>query len=43
VAEKLYAFRAGTATTDLIFGIGQLTEKNWEYGQEFLMAFYGRL
>jgi hypothetical protein len=39
LAEKLYAIRAGRATTDLIFGIRQLTEKNWKYGKEFLMVF----
>jgi hypothetical protein len=32
-------FRTGGATTDLIFGIRQLIEKNWEYGKEFLMLF----
>jgi hypothetical protein len=39
LAEELYAFRAGRATTDLIFEIRQLIEKNWEYGNEFLMLF----
>jgi hypothetical protein len=33
LAEELYAFRAGRTTTNLIFGIRQLTEKNWEYGK----------
>jgi hypothetical protein len=30
LAEELHAFRAGRATTDLIFEIRQLIEKNWE-------------
>jgi hypothetical protein len=39
MAEELYAFRAGRATTDLFFGIRQMIEKNWEYGKDFLMVF----
>jgi hypothetical protein len=39
LAEELYAFRAGRATTDLTFGIRPLIEKNWKYGKEFLMVF----
>jgi hypothetical protein len=31
---ELYASRNGRATTDIIYGIKQLTEKNWEYGNE---------
>jgi hypothetical protein len=37
--EELHAFRAGSMTRDLIFGIRQLAEKNWEYGKEFLVVF----
>jgi hypothetical protein len=33
LAEELHAFREGKATRDLIFGIRQLNEKNWEYGK----------
>jgi hypothetical protein len=29
LAEELYAFRAGDATRDLIFGVRRLIEKNW--------------
>jgi hypothetical protein len=39
LAEELHAFRAGSMNRDLIFGIRQLTEKNWKYGKEFLMMF----
>jgi hypothetical protein len=39
LAEELYTFKAGTATTELIFGIRQLTKKKWEYGNKFLMTF----
>jgi hypothetical protein len=31
LAEELYAFRKGRATTDLVFRIGQMIEKNWQY------------
>jgi hypothetical protein len=34
--KDLYAFRTDRATVDLIFGVRQLTEKNWENGREFL-------
>jgi hypothetical protein len=33
LAKELYAFRADKATTDLISGTRQLTEKNWKYGR----------
>jgi hypothetical protein len=39
--EELYAFRRKRTTTDLIFGIRQLIEKNWEYGKELVMIFIG--
>jgi hypothetical protein len=37
--EALYAFRAGGATTNLIFVITEPTEKNWEHGKHLLMVF----
>jgi hypothetical protein len=40
LAGELYEFRAGKATTDLIFGIRQLIEKNLEYGREFFVVFF---
>jgi hypothetical protein len=39
LTEELYAFRAGRATTDLIFEIRYLTEKKQVYGEEFLVVF----
>jgi hypothetical protein len=39
LTEELHAFRAGRATTYLIFGIRQLIEKKQVYGTEFLMVF----
>jgi hypothetical protein len=38
LAEELYMFRASWANRDLIFELRQSTEKNWEYGKEFLMV-----
>jgi hypothetical protein len=39
LAEELYAFRKGRATTDLFFGVTQLIEKKWEYDKELVMIF----
>jgi hypothetical protein len=36
-AEELYAFRKGRVTADLLYGIRQLIEMNWEYGKELAM------
>jgi hypothetical protein len=33
--EEQYAFRRGRATTDLIFTVRQIIEKNWEYGRDY--------
>jgi hypothetical protein len=39
ITEELYAFRAGRATMDLIFGIRHLIEYKKVHGKEFLMGF----
>jgi hypothetical protein len=36
---ELYPLRRGMATTDLIFGVRQLIEGNWEYEKEVVMIF----
>jgi hypothetical protein len=36
--EQQYAFRGGRATTDLIFTIRQIIEKNWEYGRNLFFV-----
>jgi hypothetical protein len=35
--EELYAFRKGKVTTDLISGIRQLIDKNWEHEKQLLI------
>jgi hypothetical protein len=38
--EEQYAFRGRRATTDLIFTVRQIIEKNWEYGRELFFGIY---
>jgi hypothetical protein len=36
---RVYTFRRGKDTTDLIFRIRQLIEKYWEYEKQLVMIF----
>jgi hypothetical protein len=37
--KEQYAFRGGRTTTDLIFTVRQIIERNWEYGR-FIFGIY---
>jgi hypothetical protein len=39
LAKERFAFRKGSVTTDLIFGIRQLIKKNWKKEKELIMIF----